>query len=172
MFADAFTAEGALDSVTSVVADSKATEGESEFSMLCKGLMNRPFCDDSSMHTLRMRSSATSWKQSPKWLIYLRERREIYLVTVVLEELDRQGLLAIHQECKGVTTCCKICFIGKKLVDVVRNVTHETVAMKLVDRITMSHSPNRQERSENSILPNISGVMLQILFDVWNLQVR
>ena len=57
------------------------------------------------------------------------------LVAVVLEELDRERLLAVHEEGEGVATSREIGLVAEKLVDVVRNVAHKTISMQLVDRI-------------------------------------
>ena len=62
-----------------------------------------------------------------------RERRNV--VTIGIEELDGQRLLALHEEGEGIAARRQVGLIAQKLKDVIGNVTHQLVPMELVDGI-------------------------------------
>ena len=81
-------------------------------------------------------------------------------------------MLAVHEEGEGVATRREVGFVAEKLVDVIRNVTHEAVSMQFVDGIAWNKEDWVKVPCENGILSHIGRMMLQILFNVWHLWIR
>ena len=58
-----------------------------------------------------------------------------YIITIHLQKLDGKRLFAFHQEGKSITTSGEIRFIGKKLKNIIWNITHKLITIELIDRI-------------------------------------